>query len=597
MMKDDPKDAPKKEKRRLLEILRSAKKRIAGRNVSPAAILFVINLVLIYPLMLISLKDLGPFDEMIYIDRGRQLVEGNLPEFARNPFLALLYAATYLPFRASPFWIVHSACAARLILFSLTWLAGYLVARQFSKFASPIIAAGLLVVSPLLTDLFLNPSDALFAGLSGLTFWQVLKYYNTREHRHVWQASALLGLAALSRNDGLVLFPLFLLLTLLITLNNERSMKSSLQAIVAGVLPFALLVAGYVLFYGSVTGNFSLGTAKRTYMAFEQGQPLQTQPEAGNLTIEAQLQARQIFGSPEENGYSIFRAIRRNPSAYFDRLKGIVTSLPSTLLHAYDIRLGVLLFLFALVGVVELLRKKAYLLTAITLLWPAHLAVYFLTFFRSGYLLLPFFITIALAAIGLRRTVASFNSRRYKMLISFALVASCVYGLADHKLAIFLAASVFLFGIWAVWIVLSSRSEIVNRQLFGLLVLMCLGLILRGAYPSPGIRSLGSSSDEQAVLFMIDNLEPGSRVVSFAPGHVLAARMSYVRFPEELRSYDTGEELYQWLVENDIAAIHSINLLRNQEAHIWGLVEEQIGVNLERAFRQDPGDIQVILVH
>ncbi len=596
-MNEDPQDSRTNGKQRWRAILHAVNRRIANRNISPAALLFIINLVLIYPLMLISLKDLGPFDEMVYIDRGRQLAEGTLPEFAGNPLLTLLYAVTYLPFRTSPFWIVHSACAARLILFALTWLACYLVAKEYQRFASPFIAAGLLVVSPLLTDLFLNPSDALFAGLSGLTFWQVLKYYNARDHRYVWQASTLLGLAALSRNDGLILIPIFLFLSLLIARNSERSIKQYLQVFAASVTPCVLLIGGYVLLYGSLTGDFKLGTARRTYMAFEQGQPLQTQPEAGPLTIEAQLQAREVFGTPEENEYSIIQAIRGNPQAYFERLKRIITRLPSTLLHAYHLRLGALIFLFALIGITELLRKRALLLTTITLLWPAHLAVYFLTFFRGGYMLLPFFIPISLAAIGLHVTVKRFDSNRHKWLISLALVMLCIYGLEDEKLAIFLGALVFLFGLWAIWIVLSGRNEIVNKPLVGLLAIMCLGLVLREPYPSPGIRSLGSSSDEQALVFMIDNLEPGSRVVSYAPGHVLAASMTYVRFPEELRQYDTGVELYAWLIENDIDAIHSINLLRNQEAHIWGLVEEQIGINLERAFRQDPGDIQVILVH
>lgn len=596
-MNGDSQDTRTNGKQHWHEILNAVNRRIASRNISPAAILFIMNLVLIYPLMLISLKDLGPFDEMIYIDRGRQLAEGTLPEFAGNPLLALLYAVTYLPFRSSPFWIVHSACVARLILFALTWLACYLVAKEYCHFASPFIAAGILVVSPLLTDLFLNPSDALFAVFSGLTFWQMLKYYNSKDNRYVWQASALLGLAALSRNDGLVLIPIFLFLSLLIARSSERSMKQYLRVFAASIVPCVLLIGGYVLIYGSITGDFKLGTARRTYLAFEQGEPLQTQPEAGSLTIEAQLQARETYGSPEENDYSIIRAIQHNPQAYIERLKRMINGLPSTLLHAYDLRLGALIILFALVGIFELLRKRAFLLTTITLLWPMHLAVYFLTFFRSGYMLLPFFIPICLAAIGLRVTVTKFDSNRYKWLMSLALVMLCIYGLADDKLAIFLGASVFLFGLWAIWIVLSGRIEIANKTLVGLLAIMCLGLVLREPYPSPGIRSLGSSSDEQALVFMIDSLEPGSRVVSYAPGHVLAARMTYVRFPEELRQYDTGEELYAWLIENDIAAIHSINLLRNQEAHIWGLVEEQIGVHLERAFRQDPGDIQVILVH
>jgi hypothetical protein len=577
-------------------IFKSMRESIPLKAPSYTIFFFIMHLFLIYPSLMPSLQDLGPFDEMIYINGGRLLAQGELPLFSYNPLVTLLYAITYFPYQASPFWIVYSATLGRLVLFSLCWLTMYLIARELSEYAPPLIVAGLLLVSPLLTDLLHNPSDALFAGISGIALWQYLRFSRSKNIRYLWLTSLFLGLASLSRSDGLVLFPIVLFLSLLSTFKENRSIRELGRTALASAVPFALLVGGYVFLYGAVTGNFDTGTASRSYLAFEQGQPLIYTPEAGNLTIEAQFQARELYGTPEENDYSILKAIQRNPQAYLERVKHTLKGLPSLLLRAYHIRLGALIFIFAGYGIYKLIQKKDLALALVLLLWPFHLLVYFLTFFRSGYLLMPFFVMFGLASIGIYSVVQSFNAPRAKLIFSLTLMAFILYGIIDEKLAISAGASVFLLGMLINWEVMSRVRDRNYALTIGLLLALSLGLIIRGPYPSPGFRSLGDNSDEKAVAFMIENLEPGSKVVSFAPGHVLAAKMAYLRFPESLRQAETSDELYQWLIDNDVKAILSVHLLRTLEPQIWEFVEDQIDVNLERVFRADPGDIQVILV-
>ena len=87
--------------------------------------------------------------------------------------------------------------------------------------------------------------------------------------RSLWSASIFIGLAALTRNDGMILYAAFLLIVLLVIKNEQLSLKHKLAA---SILPFAGLVLGYLLVYALVTGNFQVGTKERTWVAFMQGQ-------------------------------------------------------------------------------------------------------------------------------------------------------------------------------------------------------------------------------------------------------------------------------------------------------------------------------------
>jgi hypothetical protein len=117
---------------------------------SVGIVFFLLNIFLIYSVFLPNLSDINPWDEAAYLSAGQTLIEGGeFPKLAGNPLTTVFFAFTYLPFRTSPLWIVHSVTLARLILFSMLWLGTYLVARQLSQFAPPVIAIGTFLVMPI----------------------------------------------------------------------------------------------------------------------------------------------------------------------------------------------------------------------------------------------------------------------------------------------------------------------------------------------------------------------------------------------------------------------------------------------------------------
>ena len=71
----------------------------------------------------------------------------------------------------------------------------------------------------------------------------------------------------MARNDGLVLLPILVIAALILTLPDRRWWR----AVLACIVPFTAIVAGYILFAGLVTGNFNPGIVERTYSNFEAG--------------------------------------------------------------------------------------------------------------------------------------------------------------------------------------------------------------------------------------------------------------------------------------------------------------------------------------
>ncbi|MGH2581342.1 MAG: hypothetical protein ACRDFQ_00425 [Anaerolineales bacterium] len=205
-------------------------------------LVLALHLFLVLKSLLPTLRDINQWDEAVYINTGRLLAQGELPLFARNPLVGVLYALTYFPFAQSPFWLLNSAALGRAILFGLMWLAAYLIGRELKPLASHWTMVGILIVIPVLTAILGNPSDALFAAMAAFAFWQFLAYRNHGELRHLAWASLFVGMAGLARNDGLILFLIFLALTLLLNLNSKPRWRWLAYA----GLPFVILIAGYI---------------------------------------------------------------------------------------------------------------------------------------------------------------------------------------------------------------------------------------------------------------------------------------------------------------------------------------------------------------
>lgn len=559
-------------------------------------ILYLCSVLLVYAVFLPSLREINLWDEAAYISSGWRLLSGELPGFAANPLVSLFYALMYLPFYHSPFWLILSCSLGRLVLFSLLWLSTYLVAKRLKVHAQLVIMLGFLFVTPLAVEMLVFPSDPLFASLAALCLWQLLTFHQERKRRHLWWASLFIGLAALARNDGLVLFVIFVLLTALLVLRSKEWWRS----LIASVVPFLVLVGGYVLFYGMVTGDFRLGTLERTYGNFESGHQTILVSSGGiNRTIEARLEARRVFGTPEENQYSVFKAIRRNPGVYLQRLEVALKSIPRQLLGVYGKRFSTVLFLLALRGIFELVRKKEFHLLAILCLWPTHLATgMIITLFRDGHLAFPFYIVFGLAAIGLTAVLVWFEDWRERVFWTLVLLGLTIYGFVDNKLAITYNAAVFLAALWIIYAAREIRSG--KRQMITPLALMILfagGLILRGGFPSPKIRTLGIDAREQALVTLVETLQPGDVVATGSPGMVWAAKMTSLTLAStDVPLHRSPENFLDWMISEGTKAVFVDESLFYENPRVWELIAPHIKVGLQRIYVGDDGDVQILLV-
>ncbi len=557
-------------------------------------VFFVANLLLVAPSLFPNLGDIGPWDEMAYVIGGRSLADkGEWPAVAGNPFTAAFYALTYLPFRSSPFWLVHSRTLGKILSFTLLWLSVYGIARQLKEIAHPAIALGFFLVAPFVLEFLIFPSDPLFAALAGLALWQLLAFYYSRKVRHAWWGSLFLALAALARNDGLILFPIFLAWSLLLGWRFKRILPAAL----GGLVPFTLIVGGYVLVYGLCTGTYRLGTLERTYDNFEAGQEILLRESEGiNPVVAAKQEAQRYFGTAEENDYSVFRAIRRNPGMYLDRLKRTIQLLPNTILRAYGIRFAPVLFLLFLRGVVELIRRRQNLPLLILLTWPLHLASGFvITLFRAGHLLFPFYVILALAAIGLQAVLASLENRRERFAWFALLTILTIASILTNKLAITYSCGLFLLGLWIVH-VLQTRHLLPNSHAPALLVFLCAGLILRGPFPSPKIRTLGQEPKEQALLALTQIL-PEDSFVAATSLFPAAAKMRLANLASGDIPLDRSpEDFLAWMRAQKIQAVYVDSTLYSDNPRVWSLIRPHVGQGLKRAFSTEDGNIQILLV-
>jgi hypothetical protein len=556
--------------------------------------LFLFNLFLAYYEFLPNLKDINFWDDANYVNLGRLLVTGALPSFTENPFLAIFYALTYLPYQNSPYWLILSCSLGRFLIFCCLWLGGYLIARELKNVANPLVFLCIVFISQVFITILGNPSDAVFTVLSALGLWQVLAFNRDKKAFHVLWASLFIALAALSRNDGIVLFILFLVIISCV----RNPIKYGAKHLALGILPFIILVGGYIALRGVVTGDFSTGISERSYIAFEQGHELVYRGTGiHNQTVDAMLDARLVYGTPAENDYSVFKAILRNPSAYLERLKVIIATLPELYLEVYNKRLAIIFLLLAVRGIIELLRKKEVGLLFILLVWSVYLFTYFLTFFRAGYLRTIYFTIFSLAAFGVSALLANITLKTERVSWTIVLGVISIVGLFTNKLAIYYGGGIFLLGLWIVYILQWKFNELPQIRQMGFLILFCIGLILGDKFPAPKLRTLGQNADEQAAKYLMDNLKPGSLVAAGSPGVVWMSKLEFTSLNgTDVTMMDSGDDFHQWLLDENIQAIYLDYSISRDAPYFWELIKEQTGKGLELVFSKNESSNQILLV-
>jgi hypothetical protein len=561
---------------------------------SSALILFFFNLFLVYAIFFPKMSDINPWDEAAFVHSGQELIEGGeFPRLSGNPLASLFFGITYLPFRNSTFWMLKSITLSRILLFTLVWWSTYLIAKEVRELAPPIIPLGILFVTPLSIEILRFPTDPLFASLAAFSLWQLLRYKKTNELRNLAVASLFMGLSALARADGLVLFLILFMLGMVINFNRQKR----LSALGTVVIPFATIVGGVIIVRGLVTGDFSTGLPERTYTNFESGQQAVFSGSGElNAVVESRLEARRLFGTAEENNYSPLKAIRRNPDAYAQRLLGILKALPSKILSAYGIRFTAVLLYVVIRGLVELIREKQYLIFTIFLLWPAHLASgLIITIFRTGHLQFSFYIVFILAAIGIWAIWRNFKNKFEIPLLGAYLAALSLFGLLDNKLAIFYGTATF-FGILLLFVFLKRTSGIKNAMM--LIILLCGGLIIRGGFPSPILPELGDDPKEKSIQFLVQNIESGTSVAAGSPGVVLASKLRYAGLnAADVPTNVSPLEFKDWLYFQGIEIVYVDHSLYQDAPKIWELIQPLIGDGYERLFEVEQGNFQILRIN
>lgn len=576
-------------------LIENMKNRIASLTASPVFILYLTNLLLVHPIFLPEMHDLGLWDEAAFISTGRIAFSSGLPAFSANPLMYLLFGIPYLFVARSPFWMVHLASIVRFLSFTLIWWGTYLVASRLRRHAHPLVVMGMFLVLPFSLGFLTFPSDPVFAGFAALSLWALLGYFEKEEHRDLVWASIFMSLAAFARNDGLVLFVILLALAAMLSWRKPRFVR----AMTAVAVPFVVMVFGYVGLRGLITGDFALGTVERTYENFESGhEVLLTSDEGIGGTIEARLEARQVYGTPEENHYSVFRAIMNAPDVYWQRLRIVLLDLPFRLLDIYGKQFASVLFLLALWGIYDLWSKRAYKLLTIMILWPAHLVTgAVITIFRTGHLMFPFYVLLALAAIGLTSLVENWHKAGTRSLWTLVLGVLTLYGMLDNKLAITYNATLVLAAFWiGYWLRQWKAKQEQDALVVGWMVLLVAGVVLRGGFPGFKIRTLGDDPREQAVLALYEHLDEGDVVAAREPGLVLAAEMTPLTLASTSVPLDLPpDEFMGWLRDQGVVAVYADHIFASSPA-IWEKIQPHIGTQLERVFIADGGDIQLLML-
>jgi hypothetical protein len=518
--------------------------------------LFFLSLVLEFTNFFPNLDYINVWDEANYIHKGfLLLVEGQLPRLAGSPLSSLMYALAMLPVFESRNFFMLSNAIARIGLFTLIFWTVYLIAKEIKAYANPWILVAMIMIVPVVVPMYQYPSDILFAGLAGLAFWQMLAFYNQRKIKHLAWASMLMGIATLARAEGLLLLGALFVATLMIVVPKIRWINK----VLAVLLPFWVVVGGYVLVYGAVTGDFSTGLSERTFNNFESGHEfIYSQTGIFTPTVSARIEANQVFGTAEENNNSVFRAIRRNPVVYWQRVKMAFPAFLHFAIKAYGNKFILIFVWLSLRGFVELIRKRHVPLAVLGFLWFMPLGVAFLnTFFREGYFLMPFLIIFVFSSIGLSAILQNIEQPTEKIALLAASLLVLLVGAVLRNTSMLYRNALFIFGMFYLLIVKKNASNKQSWLSQAYWILLALTLIIRGGYPSPELPVYGKSDIERSVHFLQDRFPEQTKVLAGAPANVWAARMHY----SGINSYDIPEFIDErafldWMRVQEIKAIY-----------------------------------------
>jgi hypothetical protein len=367
-----------------------------------------------------SFSEIIPYDEVVYLNSGRNLIDKlEIWFYSRGPLISFLYGFYYSISKifSEINWIKFVTSTSTIINFSIIFFISYLIFKKILEILNidSKLALIFLVFSIPFFPLYplVNPGHILFTVFAAITFYFALEYYfsNLKNNYLLFTYSFFLGLTGLCRPDSYILFPVNLLFLIFILLKKQNNFSKFFvfKKIVIFILPFLLLVNGYMLMQKKYTGSVaSGGSMVKLYLAFEASEYLMLSDEEKKLPYIhwqniSKNRSDALYGSREDNNSNVFKAISNNPSAYIKRQIQTFKMFFSSVAEAFtfnDKNKAYLLLIYGLIGIFFLTKRKSDL-SLFSFFWLSHLALYFFTLIYASYLWLDYFIFVIFIFLGI----------------------------------------------------------------------------------------------------------------------------------------------------------------------------------------------------
>ncbi len=211
------------------------------------------------------------------------------------------------------------------LLFSVILLVSvFLISLRLYDRETAIISSFLVLLLPALSvTIYYAMRHVIFISLLYLSLYFLLKAYLDKRLRYYSLGGLALGLGYMTRGEGLVIFIAVLTVFILTSIFEERRFnKDVFKRIIIFASCFILFYVTQLLLIYNSTGDWGMGGRKDYQYAqfiFGQAAIVGIQDASGSGTYEY---GHKLYGTGEENNFSIFNAIKRNPSAYMERLIG-----------------------------------------------------------------------------------------------------------------------------------------------------------------------------------------------------------------------------------------------------------------------------------
>ena len=219
-----------------------------------------------------------------------------------------------------------------VIFSSVLIISIFLISLRLYDRRTAVISSLLIIFLPAVSiTIYTAMRHVIFISLLFLSLYFILEASLRKRNLYYCLGGISLGFAYLTRGEGIVIFfSIFVIFILKSYFEKKKETREILNGSIIFLVSFLFLFIPHKIFINYTSGSWGIGgDTKYQYYTFVGGQGFVDKIKASEV-VEYGLQ---IYGSGEENDYSILNAIKKKPTAYLSRViknaKDLLTVLPT----------------------------------------------------------------------------------------------------------------------------------------------------------------------------------------------------------------------------------------------------------------------------